>query len=214
MFRQEEIQARRKGMGVTVVLVGLLSILLFVIKVFHGTIPPEDEVVYILRGHVTSEGSSSSQEQAAAPKIPTSQAPKVQKIPPTPPTTETASSEINSQEEDEEISPESLYQRGEEESTEEQGETTFFWGEGEEGLQGRIPLRIVSPEYLTEREAKIRFEMLVDASGEVKQVRALTLGAPPALRTAGIQAIQQWKFNPLPGSPDQRIVVTVVFRLR
>ncbi|MGQ9864571.1 MAG: TonB family protein [Bacteroidia bacterium] len=195
------------------------------VKVFHGTIPPEDEVVYVLPGYVgssmpVSQSASRSADNGATAPTPTLPEPRPQKAPPTP-TTETSDAsqdeqgkEAQDEEVEEEELPEALYEKGEEASAAEQGQATFFWGEGEEGLQGRIPLRIVPPEYLSEREAKIRFEMLVDASGKVKQVRALTPGAPAALRTAGIQAIQQWKFNPLPGGPDQRIVVTMVFRLR
>lgn len=67
-----------------------------------------------------------------------------------------------------------------------------------------------------EREVTLQFRFGVSPTGDVTAIRPLQKGAP-ALEAAALNALRQWKFQPLPPESPQQIqeaVITFRFRIR
>jgi len=93
-------------------------------------------------------------------------------------------------------------------------EGLFQFGEGEMGLQGRIPLSLPKPEYKVNQETRITYEFVIAPDGHVKSVRPITFSTATELIEAGKEAIYKWRFNAIPGKQDQKARVTITFRLK
>lgn len=61
-------------------------------------------------------------------------------------------------------------------------------------------------------QVKIRF--VVDKSGNVVSLRPAQKGGDPILERAAIQALREWKFNPLTQDIDMEGVITIHFKLK
>ncbi len=82
-----------------------------------------------------------------------------------------------------------------------------------EGLN-RDPLYAPVPEYRAQVNATIRVRITVDPRGRVAQ-RFLILKGDAALDKAAMDALQQWRFNPLPpNAPQEPQTGIVTFRFR
>ena len=82
-----------------------------------------------------------------------------------------------------------------------------------EGLN-RDPAHAPLPAYRAQVNATIRVRITVDPQGRVVQ-RVLILKGDPALDKAAMDALQGWRFNPLPPSaPQEPQTGTVTFRFR
>ena len=82
-----------------------------------------------------------------------------------------------------------------------------------EGLT-RTPQITPLPRYAEKVNATIRMRITVDPSGRIVQ-RIPLMKANPALEQAVMEALQRWRFNPLPpNAPQQNQTGTVTFRFR
>ena len=82
-----------------------------------------------------------------------------------------------------------------------------------EGLN-RDPAYAPLPAYRTQVNATIRVRITVDPQGRVVQ-RLLLLKGDADLEKAAMDALQQWRFNPLPSNAPQELQTgTVTFRFR
>ena len=82
-----------------------------------------------------------------------------------------------------------------------------------EGLN-RDPIRTVLPDYREKVNAEIRMRITVDPRGQVVQRIPLMKGNP-ALEQAVMDALDRWRFNPLPSNvPQESQTGVVTFRFR
>jgi TonB family protein len=75
------------------------------------------------------------------------------------------------------------------------------------------PIKVVKPEYpksaqLRRIEGDVRFEIQVDATGKVQNVRRIS--GEPTLSDAAEQAVRQWLYPPFPDDGSARLAVTEV----
>lgn len=90
----------------------------------------------------------------------------------------------------------------------------FSFGDGADGLKGRIALELRKPIYVVEAETKITYSFDIRPDGTVKKVKALTLASNADLKNAGMAAIYDWKFNAIDTDQVQTIKVTITFKLK
>lgn len=93
---------------------------------------------------------------------------------------------------------------------------SFQWGDGGDGGGKRGAIKVVNPEYNVQEEGELTFEFTIRPDGTVANARALPTNKS-ALRQAGLNAIRQWRFKPLPpgtAQQDQIVRVTIVFKLK
>ncbi len=90
----------------------------------------------------------------------------------------------------------------------------YSFGNGENGLQGRVPLSLPAPEYNVNREAKITYEFVINPAGNVIKVRPVTYSTATELINAGKRAIYKWKFNRIHSDKNQTAKVTITFKLK
>ncbi len=82
-----------------------------------------------------------------------------------------------------------------------------------EGLN-RTPVRVVRPVYTDKVNVTIRVRVTVNPRGEIVQQIPLLKGNP-RLEQSVLQALQGWRFNPLPPNvPQENQTGTVTFRFR
>jgi outer membrane biosynthesis protein TonB len=84
------------------------------------------------------------------------------------------------------------------------------------GLQGRKPLSLNKPNYDCQQEGDMQFEFSIRADGSVFGVKPVRLptSSQNCLVQRGTEAIRTWRFSAQPGAADQRVRVTIKFRLR
>lgn len=83
-----------------------------------------------------------------------------------------------------------------------------------EGLEDRILLRELLPNYAEKVNATIKMRIVVDPKGTVLGTTPLQK-ANPQLEAAVMQALRRWRFNPLqPNVPQENQVGIVTFRFR
>lgn len=226
---KEENRARRRSLIASLLFWVGFFVLAYLWVLVRGTIPPEDENPYVVAGRIDfgytqAPGSALPQQTgsttAPEPVItrPTESPVKTPTPKPTPAPTPTESTESESEEseEEEEVETETFQPGGTPDASQpgDLGSGLLEFGEGDEGLQNRRLIHFVAPRYTTQKEARIRFELFILPDGRVSHARALTLQAPPELKAAGIEAIQQWRFSPARTNQIQRVTVTIRFRLR
>ncbi|GIV25820.1 MAG: hypothetical protein KatS3mg026_1512 [Bacteroidia bacterium] len=233
-YEKDERKSRQLSLLLTLIGVGGFLVLAYFWVVLRGTIPPQDENPYIVVGRVDFGGVGGNPPPGpptAVESPPSSAHPSVKEAPPPSKSENLATSPAPSPvksppsaSSDPEPAPPAEEEEEEELETFQPGPTNqaagggtgtdFQFGEGAEGLQNRRLLYFILPEYKIQKEARIRFELFVLPDGQVYQVRALSLQAPPELKRAGEDAIRQWRFNSIPTNETQRMTVTIRFRLR
>lgn len=83
-----------------------------------------------------------------------------------------------------------------------------------EGLEDRILLRELLPNYAEKVNATIQMQIIVDPQGNVRSVTPPRKGNPQ-LEAAVMQALRRWRFNPLqPNEPQENQFGIVTFRFR
>lgn len=229
-YAEEETQARRISIFVTVLSIAGFLVVAYFWVIFRGTIPPEDENPYIIAGMIDfgythTVGSVQAATTPSSPSVIepviTSPEPSPVQSPPSPP----APSQAQTEQQDVSESPEEVEEEEEGEvfqsggspdaSTEgDLGRGLLEFGEGDEGAAQRRLIYFVAPRYQVQKEARVKFELYIQPDGSVSHARALDLQAPPELKRAGEEAIQQWRFNPIPRNQIQRLTVTIRFKLR
>lgn len=90
----------------------------------------------------------------------------------------------------------------------------YAFGDGNQGLMGRIPLSLPQPKYNVEAETKITFELEILPNGTVKRAKALTLSSNIDLKNAAETALKKWKFNEIDSDKTQKTKVTITFKLK
>ncbi len=90
----------------------------------------------------------------------------------------------------------------------------YSFGDGANGLQGRIPLALPQPEYTVNKETKITYEFVINPAGNVIKVKPITYSTATELVNAGKRAIYKWKFNRINSDKNQTARVTITFKLR
>ena len=226
---QEESRARRRSLTVSLVFWAGFFVLAYLWVLVRGTIPPEDENPYVVAGRIDfgymeTPGSATPRHtgSATAPEPvvtrPTESPVKTPtpKPTPTPSSTESTDSDSEESEEEEEVESETFQPGGSPDASQpgDLGSGLLEFGEGDEGLQNRRLIHFVAPRYTAQKEARIKFEIFILPDGSVSHARALSLQAPPELKAAGVEAIQQWRFSPVRTNQIQRVTVTIRFRLR
>ena len=94
-------------------------------------------------------------------------------------------------------------------------EGLYSFGEGiGGGANQRAPLYLPRPTYNVQEEGEIRFQFVLKPDGSVAFVKALGVVTKPGLRDAGIAAIKKWKFTKDASAGNQRLTVTIKFRLK
>jgi protein TonB len=82
-----------------------------------------------------------------------------------------------------------------------------------EGLN-RTPVTTILPQYVEKINAKISIQVTVDPQGRVIRRIPLIKGNP-ALELAVLEALQRWRFNPLPSNaPQENQTGTITFNFR
>lgn len=90
----------------------------------------------------------------------------------------------------------------------------FQFGDGIGGGGGRKPLKLDLPAYTVQQEAKIKFSIIIEPSGEVIYAKAEPTPYQD-LALIGKEAILKWRFNEVDESAGNlRTTVTVKFRLK
>ncbi|MDP5172442.1 MAG: energy transducer TonB [Bacteroidia bacterium] len=90
----------------------------------------------------------------------------------------------------------------------------YSFGEGGGGgLDGRGVVAIPYPNYNAQEEGILSFEFIIAPNGSVVYAKALP-NNKPALAKLGEDAIKKWKFDPVPGSSNQKVRVKMTFKLR
>ena len=83
-----------------------------------------------------------------------------------------------------------------------------------EGLENRILLRELLPNYAEKVNATIQMQIIVDPQGNVRGVTPRRKGNP-RLEEAVTQALRRWRFNPLqPNVPQENQIGIVTFHFR
>jgi len=94
---------------------------------------------------------------------------------------------------------------------------SFNEGSGPGGLKGRRALSLKDPQYTAQQEGQIVFEFTILPDGRVVNARPAGPVNQTALKNAGINAINQWRFSPIPPGQtrqNQTVRVTITFKLK
>lgn len=92
------------------------------------------------------------------------------------------------------------------------------WGSGngkggDGGLNNRKVLKMTKPKYDVQEEGRLTYEFIIDPAGNVVFCKALP-NRYPNLAKIGEEAIKkEWKFNKLSGVQNQKVVVTITYKL-
>ncbi|MEN2992978.1 MAG: hypothetical protein ABDH91_05440 [Bacteroidia bacterium] len=232
-YLQDELEARRTSLTITIFLLILLILLAYFWVVVRSTIPPPDENPYIVVGRIDFGANLGPKVARAPAPVPAAREPvitspepsPVQEPPevnrpspkPTPPEPQTAEEAPQETEEEEDTTEEvEVFRPGGnlQKSATEMGGGLIEFGEGDAGSENRQLIHFVLPKYQVQREARIKFELFIQPDGRVAMARALDLQAPPELKRAGEEAILQWRFTPITTNQIQRLTVFIRFRLR
>ncbi|MEO1448211.1 MAG: TonB family protein [Bacteroidota bacterium] len=91
----------------------------------------------------------------------------------------------------------------------------YSFGTGSKGgLKGRSPLALPQPKYTVQEEGDLEFEFIIRPDGSVAYVKLVGGTTELGLKQAGIDAIEKWRFSASPGAANQRVKVTIKFRLK
>ena len=242
-INKEQQKIRIQSAVITTIITLLIFILAWLWIVERDTIPPKDENPYEVVGRIDfgnfTSGSDNKNtfeevgvQQETQPTHQTS--PQTEEVITTPepaPTSQNASEETSTQQTQpqEEIDPEALFELGE--SNEGENETglgnegtpdspvldpkgLYQFGNGKNGLQGRIPLSLPQPEYTVDKETRITYEFVISPAGNVISVKPITYSTATELINAGKRAIYKWKFNRINSNKNQTARVTITFKLK
>ncbi len=229
---------RWQSFWITVGVFIVLFLLSWFIVVLRGTIPPEDENPYITVGRIdfgdaiAGSGTQNTWQPSGVAQPTQETASEAEDLITSETPSEVSAGDASEQATEEEtIDPEALFEPGEEQGTS-QGEEDlignrgnplspvldpkglFQFGEGEYGLQGRIPLALPEPSYQVDKETRVTYEFSIAPDGRVIHVKPLTLTTAPELIQAGKEAIYQWRFNAIKEDKIQKARVTITFKLR
>ncbi|MCX7763641.1 MAG: energy transducer TonB [Bacteroidia bacterium] len=229
-YAEEEARARRVSALITVLFIAGFLVVAYFWIIFRGTIPPEDENPYIIAGMIDFGYTYTvgSVQAATTPSSPSAIEPVITSPESSPVQTPLSPSTSQQTQTEQQEASETSEEAGEEEegevfqpggapdaSTEgDLGSGLLEFGEGDEGTAQRRLIYFVAPRYQVQKEARVKFELYIQPDGRVSHARALDLQAPPELKRAGEEAIQQWRFNPIPRNQIQRMTVTIRFKLR
>ncbi|MBX7243043.1 MAG: hypothetical protein K1X92_14970 [Bacteroidia bacterium] len=92
------------------------------------------------------------------------------------------------------------------------------WGSGngkggDGGLNNRKVIKMTKPKYDVQEEGRLTYEFIIAPDGNVVFCKALP-NRYPNLAKIGEEAIKkEWKFNKLSGSQNQKVVVTITYKL-
>ncbi|WNJ16550.1 energy transducer TonB [Pontibacter sp. G13] len=90
----------------------------------------------------------------------------------------------------------------------------YDFGSGSDnGLNGRQGLSLGYPNYDCQEEGQVTFEFYVRTDGSVSSVKTVGVVNTPCLKRRGIEAIRKWKFSKVSGNREQRLRVTIRFKL-
>ena len=242
-IHKEQQKIRVRSAIITTIITLLIFIIAWLWVVERDTIPPKDENPYEVVGRIdfgnftsgsnnknTFEDVGIQQETQPTPQT-TQQNEEVITTPEPSPTSQNSAEETSPQqtEPQEEIDPSSLFELGE--SNEGDNETglgnegtpdspvldakgLYQFGNGKNGLQGRIPLSLPQPEYTVNKETRITYEFVISPEGNVISVKPITYSTATELINAGKRAIYKWKFNRINSNKNQKARVTITFKLK
>jgi protein TonB len=91
------------------------------------------------------------------------------------------------------------------------GNGDIEWGGG----GNRIVTRKVLPTYPqgANSNSQVRIRFIVASDGTVTEMRPMQKGGDPILERAAMNALKQWRFNPLKDNKDMYGIITFTFRL-